>query len=77
MKTDKKHPMLLARAAALLAEEYPEIAFSACQLQNMCKKRTIPCMVMPTCGMSRKYRHMVHYPTLVKHLQNCIQPVIQ
>jgi hypothetical protein len=74
---EKRHPMLLTRAAALLAEEHPEIAFSAVQLRDMCSRRTIPCMEVPTCGMTRKYRHMVHYPTLVKFLKGCIQPVIQ
>jgi hypothetical protein len=73
----KKHPMLLSRAARFLAEEHPEIAFSECQLQNMCDTHTIPCMAVPTCGMTRKYRHMVHYPTLVKFLKGYIQPVIQ
>lgn len=75
-KDPKKHPMLLSRAARLLEEEHPEIAFSAAQLQSMCERYTVPCMRIPTCGLTRKYRHMVHYPTLVRHLKDCLQTAI-
>lgn len=76
MKDDKKHPMILTKAARLLAEEHPEFAFTAAQLQGMCRKRLIPCLSMPTCGTQRKYRHMVVYPTLVAHLKSCQRPAI-
>ena len=75
-KADKKRPMLLATAARLLEEEYPEMAFSAAQLGSMCRKRVIPCINMPTCGMSRKYRNMVYYPQLVSFLKRCQQTAI-
>lgn len=76
MKDYKKHPMLLSRAAKYLEEEYPEIAFSAAQLQNMCETYTIPCMRVPTCGLTRKYRHMVYFPELVRHLKTFKQTTI-
>ena len=76
MKDIKKHPMTLAKASDLLVAEHPEIAFSAVQLRNMCKTRTIPCVEVPNCGLQRKYRHMVHYPTLVRHLKGFLQTAI-
>ena len=68
--------MTLAKASDLLAEEYPEIAFSPVQLKNMCNNHTIPCIEVPNCGLQRKYRHMVHYPTLVRHLKGFLQTAI-
>jgi hypothetical protein len=76
MKDIKKHPMLLTKAAKLLAEEHPEFAFTAAQLQGMCKRRLIPCLCLPTCGMERKYRHMVIYPEIVRHFKSCQRSAI-
>lgn len=68
--------MIPARAAQLLAEEHPEFAFNAVQLQSLCRKQLVPCIQLPTCGTQRRYRYMVHYPTLVKHLQGCLKTAI-
>lgn len=76
MKDKKKHPMTLTMAARLLAEEHPEFAFSAAQLQGMCKKRVLPCMSLPTCGVQRKYRHMVYYPDVVRFFEGCQRSAI-
>ena len=45
MKDIKKHPMLLTKAAKLLAEEHPEFAFTAAQLQGMVM--ALPSIVLP------------------------------
>lgn len=68
--------MLLTKAARLLEQEHPEFAFTASQLQSMARKRLIPCLSLPTCGTQRKYRHMVVYTELVRHLKSCQQPAI-
>ena len=72
MKYDlKKHPMTFTQAARLLAEEHPEIAFSAVQLRSMAQRRVIPCLQLQSCGTIRKTYKMVNYPELVKHLLSC------
>lgn len=73
---EKRSPMTLAKAARYLAEEHPEFAFSAGQLQNLCRTRAIPCLSLPTCGLERKYRHMVVYHELVRHFKQCQRPAI-
>lgn len=75
-KDVKKSPMTLTTASRLLAEEHPEFAFSAAQLQSMCKRRLIPCLCLPTCGLERKYRHMVNYHEVVRHFKSCLRTAI-
>lgn len=72
----KKHPMTFALAARLLAEEHPEIAFSAEQLRRMARNRAIPCLRVPACGTIRQTYNMVNYNDLVKHLLKCKQEAI-
>lgn len=76
MTVNKKHPMTMTMAAKLLADEHPEFAFSAVQLQRMASKRVIPSLEIPACGLKRKYYRMVNYPALVKHLQGCYKTAI-
>lgn len=60
--------MTIAAAARLLAEEHPDIAFSANQLRRMARTRTIPALEVPACGVQRKSYHMVNYNKLVNYL---------
>ena len=75
-KINKKTPMLLSDAARLLAEEHPNIAFSAEQLRRLARKKIIPTLEMPACGVLRPSYHYVCYTELVAFLKRCYKPSI-
>lgn len=76
MKDEKKHPMTLTRAAHLLLEEHPEIAYTAKQLRNLCNRGAIERIEEPACGVERKIRHTIYYPDLVRTLKSWKRPAI-
>lgn len=61
-----KNPVSLAVAAERLREVYPEYAFSARTLREMCDARSIPCLLLPSKGMVRKCRYFVRVGQLVE-----------
>lgn len=75
-KINRKAPMLLSDAAYLLADEHPGFAFTANQLRRMARKRIIPTLEMPACGIKRTSYHYVNYDELVTYFQRCYKPAI-
>lgn len=48
-----RKPVSLSEAAAVLAERYPEYAFSARKLREMCDAKTVRCLLRPCKSKSR------------------------
>lgn len=74
----KEKPVMVtyAEAARRLAEEHPEFPYTATQLQRMCDRRQLTCMIHPACGMQRRTYGQLNYNTLVVELSARLKPAI-
>ena len=61
--------MSLNKAAEVLAERYPEYAFSARVLREMCDARVVRCMMVPSNGLQRTCRYFVRPAQVVEDLR--------
>ena len=68
--------MKLSDAAILLADEHPNFAFSAVQLRRFARKKIIPTVEMPACGVLHPSYHYVNYDELVTFFKRCYKPSI-
>lgn len=71
---DMLKPVSLRVASDMLKEKYPHFFFSETQLRNMCKKRLVPHMEMPTSGRQRKVRYTIRIRELVNHFKKHYKP---
>ena len=61
-----KRPLALSDAEAVLAERFPEWAFSARELREMCDAKSVRCVLRPCKGMKRRVLYYVRIEKLLE-----------